>query len=147
MGVVKVVQNSERPLPGSTRLLAVPGRMLGVPDVTERIGFAPAVTDLPVQVEGALIAGGRFAMVAEVMMGVTEAVPDPGLHVGRATELGVQAESPPAVAEGLPVVPEVGVEPADAVQGDRLALPVAGGGQMMGQEFRLALDEIGKTLL
>ena len=26
-------------------------------------------------------------------------------------------------------------------------LGISGGGQMMGQEFRLALDEIGKTLL
>jgi hypothetical protein len=68
--MVKVVQNSERFLPGSTRLLAMPGRLLGVPDVTKRIGFAPAVADLAVQVEGTLIRGGRFAVVAEVMVGV-----------------------------------------------------------------------------
>jgi hypothetical protein len=44
-------------MPGEVRLA----------DMAEYLGLPPAVPDLPAQVEGTLVAGGRLGVVAEVM--------------------------------------------------------------------------------
>jgi hypothetical protein len=51
-------------------------------------------------------------VAAEVVVGVAEALPGGGLPVAAADVLE-QGQGPLAVVEGLPVVGEQGVEPAD----------------------------------
>src|SRR5205823_6513960 len=52
VGMVEVVQDSERLLPGRAGLFRMPGGVVGFADVAEYLGLAPAVPDLPAQVEG-----------------------------------------------------------------------------------------------
>src|SRR5262249_33859245 len=46
LGVVEVVQDSERLLPGNAGLVRMPGRVVGFADVAEYLGLAPAIPDL-----------------------------------------------------------------------------------------------------
>src|SRR5215831_114001 len=101
VGVAEVVQDDERFFPGRSRLPGVPGGVPGIPDAVERLGLAPSVAHLTVQVEGALVASGRLGMVTEVMVGIAQAVPGGCLQLGIA-EFLEQLERPPAVAERLP---------------------------------------------
>ncbi len=55
------------------------GGVAGIADVSEGVGFIAAVTDLPVQAQGALVASGGLVVLAEVMVGVAKAVPCAGL--------------------------------------------------------------------
>src|SRR5215831_19489885 len=82
VGVVEVVQDRERFLPGRAGLVWVPSGVLGVAEMAERLGLAPAVVGHPVTAEGPLIAGGGFGIVAEVVVGVAETVQDRGLQLG-----------------------------------------------------------------
>src|SRR6266516_260937 len=125
-GAVEVIQDDEGFFPGRAGLMGTPGGMVGVADVIERLGLAPAMAGLAVQVERTLVAGGRFGVVAQLMMGVAQTVPDVALLLGVVAKFLLQLESLPAVAERLPVIAELGMEPADPVQGQSLAEPVAG---------------------
>jgi hypothetical protein len=128
--MVEVVQDGERFLPGGAGLIRLTGSEAGVADVAERLGLGPAVADLPVQAEGPLVTGGRFGVVAELVVGEPEAVPDVGLQPGVATFLE-QLERLPAGGARLPVVAELDMEPADPVEGEGLARPVAGRGEQL----------------
>ena len=128
--MAEVVQDGERFLPGGAGLIRLTGGEAGVADVAERLGLGPPVADLPVQAEGPLVAGGRFGVVAEVVVGEPEAVPDVGLQPGVA-KFGEQLERLPAGDERMAVIAELDVEPADPVQGEGLARPVAGGGEQL----------------
>ncbi len=63
-------------------------------------------------------------MLADVVPGVTEAVPGGGLTAAVA-ELAVQVKGLPAVVKGLPVIPQLRLQPADRVEGVGLPFPVA----------------------
>ena len=128
--MAEIVEDGERLLPGNAGLVGLPGGLEGVADMAERFGLGPAVADLPVEDEGPLVADGRFGVVAEVVVGEPEAVPDVGLQPGVA-KLLEQLECLPAGGERLPVVAELDVEPADPVQGEGLACPVARGGEQL----------------
>ena len=128
--MAEVVQDGQRFLPGGAGLIRLTGGEAGVADVAERLGLGPPVADLPVQAEGPLVAGGRFGVVAEVVVGEPEAVPDVGLQPGVA-KFGEQLERLPAGDERMAVIAELDVEPADPVQGEGLARPVAGGGEQL----------------
>jgi hypothetical protein len=69
-------------------------------------------------------------MVAQVVVGEPEAVPDIGLQPGVAKGLE-QLERLPAGDERMPVITELDIEPADPIQGEGLARPVAGGGEQL----------------
>jgi putative transposase len=126
--MVEVVQDGERLFPGRARLPEMPGGVAGVANVTENLGLARAVAGLAMQVEGTLVAFDGFAVVAQVLVGVSEAVQRRGLRLAVA-ECVEQVESLAAVAQRLPVIPEPGVEPANRVQGECLARQVTGGRQ------------------
>jgi hypothetical protein len=114
--VAEVVQDGERFLPGGAGLIRLTCGEAGVADVAERLGLGPPVADLPVQAEGPLVAGGRFGVVAEVVVGEPEAVPDVGLQPGVA-KLGEQLERLPAGDERMAVIADLDVEPADPGSG------------------------------
>jgi hypothetical protein len=65
-------------------------------------------------------------VIAEMVVGVAEAVPGAGLELGVA-EFLEQVKGLLAVAERLLVIAEPGVEPADRVHGECLAHLVTGG--------------------
>jgi hypothetical protein len=69
-------------------------------------------------------------VVAEMVVGEPEAVPDVGLQPGVATFLE-QLERLPAGGARLPVVAELDMEPADPVEGEGLARPVAARGEQL----------------
>ena len=130
--MLEVFQDGERFFPCLAGLLAMPGGVMNIAGVAERLGLAPPVTDLPVQVEGAVVTGNRFGMVAEVVVRVPQAVQGGSLQLWVAKRLTlVQLERLPAVDERLPVIAEHGVEPAHRVQGDGLARPVTSGGEQL----------------
>jgi hypothetical protein len=49
VGMVEVVQDGERFLPGGAGLIRLTGSEAGVADMAEGLGLGPAVADLPVQ--------------------------------------------------------------------------------------------------
>ena len=103
-----------------------------------RVSAAPRAADsLAMQVQGTLVAGSGVGVVAELLMGVPEAVQRVGHPFGVA-EVTEQVKSLPAVTERLLVIPEYGVEPADRVQGHSPAGQVAGGRPQLKRPLGLA---------
>jgi hypothetical protein len=68
-------------LPRATCSVRVTSDEVDVTEVGEGIGLPVAVAALPVQLEGALVAGDRPTVVAEVLVDLAEAVPGAGLPV------------------------------------------------------------------
>ena len=64
---------------------------MGVAEVGERVGLVVAVAELAEQVEGLLVAGDGRRVVAEVVVGVAEAVPGVRLAGAVAELLAVRA--------------------------------------------------------
>ena len=92
---------------------------MAVTHVAQRPGFVQAVACLPVQIQCPLVAGNGLVVVAELVVGVPEAVPGHGLsvHVGGF----VQAQRTLTVVDALLVLSEQGVVPAQAVEAPRLS--------------------------
>jgi hypothetical protein len=78
------------------------------------------------QFECRLVAGSGFGVLADLLMGMPEAVKRAGFSFLTA-EVAEQVERLFAVADRLLVVPDFGAEPADRVEGLGLARPVADG--------------------
>ena len=72
--MLEVGQDHERLFPRGAGLREVPGGMLGVAEVTERLGRTPAAAELTVQVKCPPVTGGGLGEVAELLVGVPEAV-------------------------------------------------------------------------
>jgi hypothetical protein len=70
VGMLNVLEDGQRLLPCLPGLGQLAGGMAGVPKVGEGHCFDPAVAEFPGDSEGALVAGGGFAEVAEMMFGV-----------------------------------------------------------------------------
>lgn len=85
--------------------------MAGVPEVGESIRFEISVAYLPRDSEGALVVGGGFGEVAQLVFGVAQAVPGMSLEPAIA-DFCVEGEGLPAEGAGLLVVAEVGVAPS-----------------------------------
>src|SRR5262249_20618177 len=145
LGVVEVVQDGERILPCNAGLIRVPGGDLGVADVAEGLGLAPAIPDLLVQAEGTPIAGNRLGLVGEMVVGVAQAVPGRSLRLW-VVEALVQVEGPAAVVKRLPVAPEQAVQRCDRAQGDNLARLVTGGGERFQRLLGMA-ERVGVAAL
>jgi hypothetical protein len=94
--------------------------------VGEHVRFIVAVAGFPVQAERALVAGGGFGEVAQMMLGVPQAVPGIPLEPAVAN-LRAQGECLPAERAGLLVVAEQAVEPANVVERYGLGRLVADG--------------------
>jgi hypothetical protein len=125
VGVVEVDQDGQCKLPGVAGGVEVAGDVVGLAEVGEKGGLVVAVV-LPGQVDGVLVAGDGLVVLAEVVVGVADAVPGNGLPVAVA-EFLVQGEGLLAGGEGLPVIAELSVEPAAVVEGSGLPRPVTGG--------------------
>jgi hypothetical protein len=125
-GAVKLIEDGQGLLVGVTGGLRIAGRVPGVAEVREGVGFEVAVTGNPVQVDGLLVADDRLGVVAKVMVGVAEAVPGVGLPVA-VVELLEQAEGLFTGGERRLVVAELDMHPANRVQGVGLPALVAGG--------------------
>jgi hypothetical protein len=69
VGVVEVVEDRQGLLPGDAGLPRVARGMVGVTEVGVHLGLAVPFAEIPVQAEGALIAGGGFGVMAEVVVG------------------------------------------------------------------------------
>ena len=73
--MLDVFEDGERLLPGLPCLREITGDITGVTEVGEGVRFNPAVTEFPGDVERVFIAGDGFGKVAQMMLGVAQAVP------------------------------------------------------------------------
>jgi hypothetical protein len=74
VGELQVVEDGQRLLPGLPGLGQLPGGVAGVAEVSEGLRFIEAVAGFPVQAERALVAGGGFGEVAQMVLGISQAV-------------------------------------------------------------------------
>ena len=96
----------------------------------EDLGFLVPVSEVAEQVQGVPLAGDGLIVMAEVMVGVAQAVPGGGLALPVA-EFAQQDEGVLAVEERPRVVAEQGMVPADRVQGPGQSVLVAGGPEQL----------------
>lgn len=75
VGVLQVVEDSQRLLPGLAGLGRLARGVVGVADVDERVRFIVRGAGIAVHTERALVAGGGLGEVAQVVLGVSQAVP------------------------------------------------------------------------
>ena len=115
VGMLQVVKDGERLLPGLPGLRQLARGVAGVAEVGEGVRFIEAVAGFPVQAERALVAGGGFGEVAQMVLGVSQAVPDISLEPAVA-DFRAQGECLAAERAGLLVVAEEAVAPADVVE-------------------------------
>src|SRR5207245_5445864 len=100
--------------------------MVHFTEAAEDLCLEEAVPEVVEEVDGALVAGHGFGVVAEVVVGVAETVPRAGLTASIA-EFFEQSEGSCTAGEGLRVVAEPGPVPAERVERSRLPEPVAEG--------------------
>jgi hypothetical protein len=74
VGMAEFVEYVDSLFPDFTGGIVVADGVEGIAEAAEGVGFAVPVDDVPAQVDGALVAGGRLLVLAEVV-GVAEAVP------------------------------------------------------------------------
>src|SRR5215469_3098855 len=115
VGVLQVFEDGEGLLPGLPGLGRLAGGVAGVAEVGEGLCFVEAVAGSPVQTEGTLVAGGGFVEVAQMVLGVSQAVPDISLGPAVA-DFGAQGECLAAEHPSLLVVTEKPVAPADGIE-------------------------------
>src|SRR3954451_14651790 len=77
--LVEIVDYRQGPLPGVSGGIAVTGVTVRVPKVGQDRGLAMAVAEIPCQVEAAVIVGHGGGIVAEMVVGVADAVQGGGL--------------------------------------------------------------------
>src|SRR5262245_20668474 len=121
----QVFEDGQRLLPGLPGLGQLAGVVAGIGNVGERFCFLPAVAELAGDAEGALVAGGGFAEVAQVVLGIALAVPGSSLQAA-VTDLCVESECLAAQRAGLLVVAEEAMGIADVVEHYRFCRLVPG---------------------
>src|SRR2546421_7388690 len=107
-------------LPRSAGGRVVSNGVLVVAEVDQRLGLVVAGTEVPAELGRLFVAGGGLDVVAEVMVGEAEAVPNGGFHPAVAEPLD-EFERPLAGRSGLVIFAELPMAPADRVQGVGLA--------------------------
>jgi hypothetical protein len=78
VGVVEVIEDDQGLLPGVTAASGLPVALWVLPRLVRGVGLFIAVTKIPKQGEGLVVAGDGVRVIAEVV-GVAEAVPGAGL--------------------------------------------------------------------
>src|SRR6516164_3212146 len=73
-GVFELVENCQCVLPGNPGELRITKVMVGVSEGDKAVGFVVTVAELAAQVDGLLVAGYGLFVVAEMAMGVAQAV-------------------------------------------------------------------------
>ena len=69
VGALQIVEDVQGLLPGLPGSGPVPGRVAGVAEMVECLGLAVALAELAEDTEGAVVAGCRFVMLPEVVVG------------------------------------------------------------------------------
>jgi hypothetical protein len=124
--MAEILQDRQGLFPGRAGLLRSSGRVAGVSEVAESVGGGPTAAGLAVQIDCLPIAGGRFGVLADLLVGVPEAVERAGFPL-LAAEDPEQVERLLAVADRLLVIPDDRAEPADRVESLSPARQVVGG--------------------
>jgi hypothetical protein len=78
VGVLQVLEDGQRLLPGLPGLGQLAGGVAGVAEVGQDVRFIEKVAGFPEEAERALVAGGGFGEVAQMVLGVPQAVPPGG---------------------------------------------------------------------
>jgi hypothetical protein len=115
VGVLDVLEDGQRLLPSLPSLRQLGGSMMGVTEVGERVRFIEAVSGFPEDTDRAMVAGGGFGGVAQMVLGVSQAVPDLSLEPAVA-DFRAQGECLAAERAGLLVVAEEAMAPANVVE-------------------------------
>jgi hypothetical protein len=110
--VVELVEDGQGVLPGFAGGVGITRGVLGVTELDEGVRLVLEVAKFPVEHEGPLVAGDCFGMVAEVVQSIAHDHAGGGFTVAVA-EFAVRFDGLPAEGEGLLVVSEQRVEPAD----------------------------------
>ncbi len=79
VGMLDVLAGSQRLLPSIPCLSQLAGSVAGVAEAGEGVSFKDAVAVFPGHAERALVAGGGFGQVAQMVFGEPQAVPDTSL--------------------------------------------------------------------
>src|SRR5437016_2994473 len=74
VGVVELVEDVQRLLPGDPGGVRVARGVVGVAEIDERLGLPVAVAEVTPQRQGPLVADDRLVVVTELVVGVAEAV-------------------------------------------------------------------------
>ena len=127
VGVVQVVEDDQGLLPGSQCCLLVAGRVTGIAEVCEDLGFVEAVPELPEETESALVAACGVVMVPELVLGVAEAVPCVCLLAAMEAEFLVQGKGLLAERAGPLRLAEQRVDIAEGIESRGLPGSVPGG--------------------
>jgi hypothetical protein len=115
VGMAEVGKDDQCLVPGAAGGVPVSFRTLRVTEVGEDRGLVVAVAQILVQREGLLVAGDGPLVVAELVVGVTEAVPGGRLAIMIA-ELLQEGSAPAGNGRGPGDLPDLGVAPADRVE-------------------------------
>jgi hypothetical protein len=126
VGVLQALEDGECLLPGRRGPRQLAGGVMAVAKMDQRVRLVEAVAGFPEEADRVLVAGGGFGEVAQMVLGVPQAVPgcclDPAVAGFRA-----EGECPAAERAGLLVVAEEAVVPADGVERFGLVRLVADG--------------------
>jgi len=123
--VVEFVEDSQSASPGRASCVGRARGVVGIAEVDQRIGFAPAVARRTAQADGTPVTGDRFAVLAEMNVGVAQAVPGRG-RAGTVAELLLESQRLLAADESVPVLAQFGLVPTDVVERVGLSGSVAG---------------------
>ena len=124
-GMLDVLEDGQRLLPCLAGLGQFASVMTSISNVDESVRFMPAVAEFTGDAEGALVAGGGFAEVAEMVLGVAQAVPGSCLEAAVA-DFCVEGECLLAQRAGLLIVAEEAMGIANVVEHYRFCRLVPG---------------------
>ena len=113
VGVLQVLEDRHRLLPGLPGLRQFAGQVAGVADSGESAGFAEPVAAFPEQGESTLVAVGGFGAVPQMELGAPEAISDMCLEPVVA-DFGAQGKCRP----------DTGAAPAHRVRARRRSGPL-----------------------
>jgi hypothetical protein len=145
VGVAEVFENLQGIPPSPQSGDGIPRQLVRLAQPQQRFGGQIALTHSAEQLQGVLVAGNGLAMIAEVVMDVSEAVPGVGLAVV-VVEFLVPRQRFSTIVERFLVVPEVGVLPAEAVQDLGVSTLVAGGAVQL-QGSSAVSERLGMSVL
>jgi hypothetical protein len=140
--VAEVIQDGQRLQPCAACLRRVTGILMGVTEVSERVGLMVTAAQLTGEVNGTVVAGDGVWVSAEVAVDEAEAVPGGGL-AEQVAELVAEAHGLRAASERELVITKLCAIPADAVQRSSLSGLVAGGLQQFERLLSVAERPLG----
>jgi hypothetical protein len=114
--MAQIFEESQGPLPGTAGGGTVTGRLMRVAEVNQYLGEVVAIAQVPVDVDGLLIPGDGFGVIAQPGLRVSEGVKSGGL-IDPVPQLAVNGESLGPVLQRLAAPPEFRAQPGRRVEG------------------------------